>query len=75
MTEALFQTSVYSLPIERTLDFIQFRTTFINNYDFERIREYARDAQIKRTGSRTTCWKVRSFLSFLQNLPYLLLLK
>jgi hypothetical protein len=30
-----------SLSIDKTLDFIQFRTTFVNNYDFERVRELA----------------------------------
>ena len=29
------------IPVDKTLDFIQFRTTFINNYDFERVRELA----------------------------------
>lgn len=47
-----------ALPVEKTLDFIQFRTTFVNNYDFERVRELSQSLQIKRTGSRSTSWKV-----------------
>ncbi len=33
---------IKTLPIEKTSDFISFRTTFMNNFDFERVRELAR---------------------------------
>ena len=46
------------LGIDRTLDFIQFRNVFGNNYEFERVRELIGSLQVKRTGSRSTCWKV-----------------
>ena len=58
MTELSLEYLIKSIPLERTLDFIQFRTTFINNYDFEKVKELAKSTQIKRTGSRTTSWKV-----------------
>ena len=48
-----------SLELEKTLDFIQFRATYVNNFDFDRIRELTKNQQIKRTGSRSTTWKVR----------------
>lgn len=55
------ETLIKALPLEKTHDFIQFRTTFMNNFDFERVRELASTQQIKRTGSRTTAWKVSFF--------------
>ena len=42
----------------RDRDFIQFRTTFFNNYDFQVLRDTARQVKIlERTGSRSTSWK------------------
>lgn len=35
------ETLIKSLPVDKSLDFIQFRTTFVNNYDFERVQELA----------------------------------
>ena len=55
---ANIETLIQNLPVEKTLDFIQFRTTFVNNYDFEKVQELAASLQIKRTGSRSTAWKV-----------------
>jgi len=48
------------LSQERTLEFVPFRATFLNNFDFERVVQLARDSQIARTGSRVTTWKVPS---------------
>ena len=62
MTQAQIQLLQSELNTERTRDFIQFRTCFINNYDFEKVVELARTNQIKRTGSRTTTWKVLKFI-------------
>eukprot|EP00347_Sterkiella_histriomuscorum_P021447 403333944 len=46
------------LNLEKSLDFIQFKTSFIDNFDFERLTELARGQLIKRTGSRSATWKV-----------------
>lgn len=43
----------------RDRDFIQFRTTFFNNYDFQVLRDTARQIEtLDRTGSRSTTWKL-----------------
>ena len=54
-----------SLPVEKTLDFIQFRSAFINHYDFEKVRDMAQSSQTTRTGSRSTSWKVRGPSQFI----------
>eukprot|EP00347_Sterkiella_histriomuscorum_P003581 403363737 len=46
------------LNLEKSLDFIQFKTSFIDNFDFERLTELARGQLIKRTGSRSATWKM-----------------
>jgi hypothetical protein len=39
--------------------FINFRTAFFNNYDFEAVQEAARNGEIvNKTGSRVTTWKL-----------------
>ena len=46
------------LNLEKTLDLIQFRSTFLSNFDFGKVRELSANPNSKRTGSRSTSWKV-----------------
>lgn len=39
--DELLEPLLKSLPLEKTSDFIQFRNTFLTNFDFERIKELA----------------------------------
>ena len=56
------QTAECSLVREHRMrgrDFIHFRTTFFNSYDFEVLKEIAQTSEVvERTGSRSTTWKV-----------------
>ena len=36
-----FELLIKQFNLDKTLDFIQFRSTYINNFDFERITELA----------------------------------
>ena len=48
------------IHFDKTVDYIQFKQTFCNNFDFDHIKELAKSQQIRRTGSRITSWKVKS---------------
>ena len=69
---------LYTLPTARQQsmrdrDFIQFRTTFFNNYDFQLVKDTARKMQtLERTGSRSTTWKVRNLFSLFVFLPIIM---
>ena len=62
MSESL-DSLIKSLDLTKTLDFIQFKSTFANHFDFERIQQLASDMHIKRVGSRSTYWKVLPFFT------------
>lgn len=42
MSDISIATLASLLPLDKTLDFIQFRTTYLNNFDFEKARDLAK---------------------------------
>jgi hypothetical protein len=46
------------LNLDKTQDFMTFKSIFFTAYDFEKIKSLARQLNVKRTGSRSATWKV-----------------
>ncbi len=42
MSDNTIENLARNLPLDKTLDFIQFRTTYLNNFDFEKARDLAK---------------------------------